>query len=88
MLRRDFIALLGGATAWPLGVRAQSMPVIGFLNSASARGFGRLLSAFREGLKESGYVEGVNVALEYRWAEGNYDRLRAMAAAAFSASLP
>jgi ABC-type uncharacterized transport system substrate-binding protein len=80
MLRRDFIALLGGATAWPLGVRAQSMPVIGFLNSASARGFGRLLSAFREGLKESGYVEGVNVALEYRWAEGNYDRLRAMAA--------
>jgi putative ABC transport system substrate-binding protein len=79
--RREFITLLGGAAAWPLAARAQpAMPLIGFLNGASAEGYARPLSAFLKGLSEGGYVEGRNVAIEYHWAEGQYDRLPAYAA--------
>jgi putative tryptophan/tyrosine transport system substrate-binding protein len=78
--RRQFITLLFGAAAWPLAARAQQVPMVGFLSIASAAPFAHLVTGFRRGLHEAGFVESRNVAVEYLWAEGRYDRLPALAA--------
>src|SRR5688572_4341639 len=80
--RRELIALLNGTAAWPLAARAQQpppIPTIGFLHPGAAGPFA-FLATFREGLKEAGFIEGRNLAIEFRWAEGRYDRLATLAA--------
>jgi hypothetical protein len=87
MKRRKFIALLGGAAALPLAVRAQpAIPVIGFLSSGSPNAYASFVSAFRQGLSEGGYIKGHNVKIEYRWAEGQPHRLAAFGSRACASS--
>jgi len=81
MIRREFIALLGGAVAaWPLAAQAQQVPVVGFLATTSPAPFAHLVAGFRRGLQETGFAEGRNIAIEYRWAEGQYNRVPELAA--------
>ena len=83
MRPRHFLGVLGGAAAsWPLAARAQqkAIPVVGFINSASPKSYAPNVEGFLQGLKDAGYIEGQNVSIEYRWSEGQYDRLPAMAA--------
>src|SRR5262249_27937650 len=81
MRRREFVGLIGGAAAWPLAARAQqsAVPVIGIMGSASERGYAPQMAALRQGLREMGFVEGQNLAIETRWAEDQFERLPAMA---------
>ena len=81
MRRREFIALIGGSAAWPFAARAQQqMPLVAFLNAQTAGGYTHLVAAFKQGLNETGFVEGQNVTIEYRWADRHFDRLPELAA--------
>jgi putative ABC transport system substrate-binding protein len=90
MRRREFVGLLGGAALWPVAARAQqaTMPVVGFLNPTSSKLYKFNAAAFRRGLQDTGFVEGENVRIEYRWGEGGYSRLVAHAAKAASSTIP